>query len=187
MALTTIKSTSKVPQAVGWVPLQSTTASGVAAVNMETGIDSTYDVYMIVGHDIRGSMDNAAFSSRFEISTYKSDAYYSMTCNAVKAGTGTFSNTGTANDADKLRLADAVGNASTECTDFVMYLHEPHGSGQHKGAYGHARYVADDGYNWTAFFGGTYINSTAAVTGVQFNFSSGNVAAGVFGLYGLSK
>ena len=170
-----------------WVKLQSTTASDSSEVDMETGIDSTYDVYMIVGHDIRGSMDNAAFSSRFEISTYKSDAYYSMTCNAVKAGTGTFSNTGTANDADKLRLADAVGNASTECTDFVMYLHEPHGSGQHKGAYGHARFSGTDGYHWSSFFGGTYINSTAAVTGVQFFFDSGNVAAGVFALYGLSK
>ena len=48
MALTQIKSTLLAPQAVGWVPIAQNTPSSDATTAFESGIDSAYDVYMMM-------------------------------------------------------------------------------------------------------------------------------------------
>ena len=66
-----------------------------------------------------------------------------------------------------------------------MHLFEPSSSTFVKHFYSRFATADDDGFSDNPFAAG-YINTTTAITRVQFKFSSGNIDAGTFKLYGVS-
>ena len=186
---------SALPSAVagGGLNLISTqTASSSATLSFTSGIDSTYKKYVFKFINIHPATDEAHFTVGFrdggtaydaiKTTTYilsyhaEDDSETSLAYNAASdlaQGTGF------------QRILHGVGNGNDESASGYLHLFEPAsttfvkhftaaGSSYNAGSYEYTTYVA--GYN----------NVTAAIDGVQFKMSSGNIDSGVVKLYGIS-
>ena len=186
---------SALPSAVagGGLNLISTqTASSSATLSFTSGIDSTYKEYVFKFINIHPATDEAHFTVGFrdggtaydavKTTTYilsyhaEDDSETSLAYNAASdlaQGTGF------------QRILHGVGNGNDESASGYLHLFEPAsttfvkhfiagGSSYNAGSYEYTTYVA--GYN----------NVTAAIDGVQFKMSSGNIDSGVVKLYGIS-
>ena len=186
---------SALPSAVagGGLNLISTqTASSSATLSFTSGIDSTYKKYVFKFINIHPATDEAHFTVGFrdggtaydavKTTTYilsyhaEDDSETSLAYNAASdlaQGTGF------------QRILHGVGNGNDESASGYLHLFDPAsttfvkhftaaGSSYNAGSYEYTTYVA--GYN----------NVTAAIDGVQFKMSSGNIDSGVVKLYGIS-
>ena len=188
MALTTIKSTSKVPQAVGWVPLQSTTASNDATVNMETGIDGTYDLYMISVTKLKIQTDAENFQSRLKIGgSYLTLSNYQFHNRADVASSSTPS-AAVSTGASAINLFNCGATVASEFQYANVFFCTPAETDNIKGLWweGWGSNTSTVSF-YTSGVGSYDENATSALTGVQFKASSGNITSGEFALYGLQK
>ena len=188
MALTTIKSTSKVPQAVGWVPLQSTTASNDATVNMETGIDGTYDLYMISVTKLKIQTDAENFQSRLNIGgSYLTLSNYQFHNRADVASSSTPS-AAVSTGASAINLFNCGATVASEFQYANVFFCTPAAADNIKGLWWEGWGSNTSTVSFYTSGAGSYDeNATSALTGVQFKASSGNITSGEFALYGLQK
>ena len=188
MALTTIKSTSKVPQAVGWVPLQSTTASNDATVNMETGIDGTYDLYMISVTKLKIQTDAENFQSRLKIGgSYLTLSNYQFHNRADVASSSTPS-AAVSTGASAINLFNCGATVASEFQYANVFFCTPAAADNIKGLWWEGWGSNTSTVSFYTSGAGSYDeNATSALTGVQFKASSGNITSGEFALYGLQK
>ena len=188
MALTTIKSTSKVPQAVGWVPLQSTTASNDATVNMETGIDGTYDLYMISVTKLKIQTDAENFQSRLKIGgSYLTLSNYQFHNRADVASSSTPS-ASVSTGASAINLFNCGATVASEFQYANVFFCTPAAADNIKGLWWEGWGSNTSTVSFYTSGAGSYDeNATSALTGVQFKASSGNITSGEFALYGLQK
>ena len=83
------------------------------------------------------------------------------------------------------RLTGGTGNVADESASGTLHLFNPSSTTfvkhfiSRSSTYNHSNYVND-------WYVGGYCNVTAAIDGVQFSMSSGNIDAGVIKLYGVS-
>ena len=186
---------SALPSAVagGGLNLISTqTASSSATLSFTSGIDSTYKKYVFKFINIHPATDEAHFTVGFrdggtDYDATKTTSYIlsyhaeddSETTLGYNAGSDLAQGTGFQ------RILHGVGNGNDESASGYLHLFEPAsttfvkhftaaGSSYNAGSYEYTTYVA--GYN----------NVTAAIDGVQFKMSSGNIDSGVVKLYGVS-
>ena len=186
---------SALPSAVagGGLNLISTqTASSSATLSFTSGIDSTYKKYVFKFINIHPATDEAHFTVGFRDGGTAYDAtkttsyilsYHaeddSETSLAYHAAGDLAQGTGFQ------RILHGVGNGNDESASGYLHLFDPSsttfvkhfiagGSSYNAGSYEYTTYVA--GYN----------NVTAAIDGVQFKMSSGNIDSGVVKLYGIS-
>ena len=186
---------SALPSAVagGGLNLISTqTASSSATLSFTSGIDSTYKKYVFKFINIHPATDEAHFTVGFRDGGTAYDAtkttsyilsYHaeddSETSLAYHAAGDLAQGTGFQ------RILHGVGNGNDESASGYLHLFDPSsttfvkhfiagGSSYNAGSYEYTTYVA--GYN----------NVTAAIDGVQFKMSSGNIDSGVIKLYGIS-
>ena len=80
----------------------------------------------------------------------------------------------------------SVGNASSELCSGQFILHNPAGTNGRKLINGTAVAMQGDEAIMGGYFAGTYTETSVAITGVQFIFSSGNIAKGIFKFYGIN-
>ncbi len=175
MALTTIKSTSKVPQAVGWVPLQSTTATTDATIDIETGIDSTYDVYKIVGTNIHMSDDGSAIFLRVghgDPPTYQDGNTYDYAVQQVAIAGSAFENAASSTSATSLNMVGGVGYDTGENANFTFRFYGAAGTVNFKMFHWMGTSHGTDGVqvNWVGHGG---FPSVTAITAIRFFASSG--------------
>ena len=151
-----------------------------------TGIDSTYDVYMITGHNIQNTTDGEDLFARVTASgtpqtTANYDAAYKLLRNDTTFG----------NVADSgftyFRLFDGLGNATGEAGNFTMYLFNFNNSSEFsfitlESVYMHLT-ISNVGRQ-----GGAVYKVAEAHNGVQFFLeNSDNFTSATFTLYGLRK
>ena len=186
---------SALPSAVagGGLNLISTqTASSSATLSFTSGIDSTYKKYVFKFINIHPATDEAHFTVGFRDGGTDYDATkttsYILSYHAEDDSETTLSyNAGSdlAQGTGFQRILHGVGNGNDESASGYLHLYEPSsttfvkhfiagGSSYNAGSYEYTTYVA--GYN----------NVTAAIDGVQFKMSSGNIDSGVVKLYGVS-
>ena len=176
-------------------PLQlisSQTASSSANISFTSGITSTYKEYVFSFHNIHPATDGAKFGFQFNASgesgynetltttywrTYNNEA-------ANSAGTGYVQSEDQAQGTAFTILDGGVGADADQCTAGVMQLFNPASTtftkhfmfrGTH---YDVNNFVADVHVNG-------YVNTTSAITEVQFKFSSGNIDAGTIRMFGV--
>lgn len=178
---------STAPTASSAITLLSTvTASSSATVDVETTFDSTYDAYMLVVSGARPASDSVSLQARMKIggsyittSTYISTGGYSST-----AG-----NQATALATEITLVSSVWGSDSASSCDIVMYVFNPSSTAFKK----QIRYEAtslrlDTGATQIQTRSGVGSNDNiAALTGIRFLASSGNIAAGKFRLYGIAN
>ena len=181
--------------ATGAMTLISTsTASSSATIDITSGIDSTYKEYIFKFIDIHQATDGADF--QFQVDTGTNTSYNQtitstgFVCEHDEADTATtLANHGGSailhQETGFQDLGRSLGNDNDQSLVGQLHLFEPSSSTFVK------HFISTfSNNNASDYFNNTYIagycNVTAAIDGVQFSFSSGNIDAGVIKLYGIS-
>jgi hypothetical protein len=176
------------------VLLSTQTASNSATISFTTGLDSTYDEYIFKFINVRPATDSVNFE--FNMST-DSGSNYNVTKTTTyftslhaeaddEASLAYKANLDLAQSTSFQPLADRVGNGADECVSGLLTLFNPSSTV-------YVKHFLSDTNNYTAFNysvndrSAGYGNTTSAVNAIRFQFASGNIADGVFKLYGLKK
>lgn len=174
----------------GLIPLDEQTASASSSIDMTTGIDSTYGVYLVTMENVRPTTEANPFWMRTStdggssFDSGASDYGYSRTQNESIAG---FISS-TDNSDSKLPLVASTdpGNVGGESLSGNVWIYNPSNASYNTN-------VASSLVVNTRFgsFGHYTIHgcrkSTGDVDAVQFLFNGTTVATGTFRLYGISN
>ena len=173
--------------------LSTQTASASATISFTTGLDSTYSSYVFKFINIHPA-SNADFTVNFRDGDTNYDATKTTTffhAQSNEAGDYTnfsyLSGNDVAQGTGSATVARKIGTGNDEScsgeltlfnpssTTFVKHFISRAFSYQYIGA----QYNSDN-------YGAGYCNVTAAIDGVQFSMSSGNIDEGIIKLYGVS-
>lgn len=172
----------------GLTLISKTSFSGAASAVITTGIDSTYDNYLIIGRRVFPATDGVYLMLRYSInggSSYLSTGYVAQTYQ----NKGTSFNSGKTTDGIYI-VPNAAGyfldNSSDDGANFKFDLYNPASNGATV-VRGDGSYFESGGSDQpTTDFGGTWRGGTNPINALQFIMSSGNIS-GDFYLYGYKK
>ena len=169
-----------------WVYLSSVTANNSATIDIEPTFTSAYDVYAISISSVIPETDDVDF--RFRIKTdsdYITTTTYSYHTVTTNSGVATYSALAGAT-VDRVTMCDRAGNASGEHINLFFMVYNPLSSTLSKifSYYGcmNSRVPTIQSIN-----GVGKQTSIAALSGIRFFMSSGNIASGTFRLYGIKN
>lgn len=173
--------TSQAPASSALVLLQTQTiGSAVAAVDFTTGIDSTYDEYEIHFQNVQhgtGSQQQLIRTSANAGSSWDSGASDYQYA-ALQAST---SNTAISGSAASLQISGTLGGGRISG---IVRIFQPSASLETYVQFDTAHLVSTQ---IVRVAGSGRRSSAAAVNGIRFLTSGGNMAAGTFKLYGVKK
>ena len=172
--------------------ISTSTASGATAVAITSGIDSTYDEYMFVCTDLD---DSANTGFQFQVNASGQSGYnetitstYFEENHAEDDGTAEIAYVASGDQAQGTadqRLTQAIGNDADNSGVVVLHLFSPSNTTYAKHFYGRSSiHYGTAGNASSSFFAG-YLNVTAAITDIQFEFASGTFS-GVIQMYGIA-
>ena len=156
--------------------------AAVASVTL-TGIDSTYDVYMVKMNNVVGSAYVANNIRVTTSGTPDTSANYDRANKFLRTDT-TFGNISGTNETAWLNLQ--VGTGTNEQMNMILYLFNFNNASEYSfctvelTGLGNAALLAGNQ-------GGGVHTVAQACDGIQFLFSSGNITSGTFTLYALKK
>jgi len=172
--------------------LATQTASGSASLSFTSGIDDTYDSYVFKFINIHPETDAAEFQVNFRDGSTAYDATKTTTYFQVYHGEGDAS-AGIAYEASydlaqstsSQRIFDNMGNDADQNASGELILYNPSSTTFVKHFIFRGNTAENADYSIESNVAG-YCNVTAAIDGVQFSMSSGNIDSGVIKLYGIS-
>ena len=174
--------------------ISTQTASSSSSLSFTSGIDSTYKEYLLTFYNIHPASDNVSFqfngtddtsSHSFDITktTTAFNAYHNEA--DTETGFGYRSADDVAQGTGYHTLPHQVSNDNDEALSGYLHLFEPSNTTFVK----HFKAVIsnnnEDSHAQVNYSSG-YFNTTAAITGLDFKMSSGNIDSGVIKLYGVS-
>ena len=163
---------------------EETVSSAVASVTL-TGIDSTYDVYLLTLNNVSPATLNAdVFLRVTESGTASSDSDYDLAYKLLRTDT-TFTNINLTNQA-QWGISGSLENEAGKTFNGHCYIFNANNSSEYTFITIENGYMADDGTFLGEQGGGVYTQTTT-VDGVNISFDTGNIDAGTFKLYGLKK
>jgi len=149
-----------------------------------TGIDSTYDVYMVRINNVTGATDGAYVRTRFTVSgTADTSSNYDRAAKELRANT-TFGNSAQTNQ-DGFNFV-TTGNGTSETSQIVFYLFNFNNASEYSFAT-FEETTFDSTNTLKGRQGGGVLTVAQATDGINFFMSSGNITSGSFVLYGLKK
>ena len=175
------------------VLLETQTASSDSTLDFTSSIDSTYDEYVFKFYDIHPETDDKELTVGFRDGGSAYDA----------TKTTTYFNALHYEDDSSTSLAYVTGHDQAQATGFLkiittglgndndqscageLHLFDPASTTFVKHFYSRGTAAHQENLTQDVFVAG-YCNVTAAIDGVQFKMSSGNIDAGVIKLYGIS-
>ena len=174
--------------------ISTQTASSSSSLSFTSGIDSTYKEYLLTFYSIHPASDNVSFqfngtddtsSHSFDI-TKTTTAFNAYQNEAdTETGFGYRSADDVAQGTGYHTLTHQVSNDNDEALSGYLHLFEPSNTTFVK----HFKAVIsnnnEDSHAQVNYSSG-YFNTTAAITGLDFKMSSGNIDSGVIKLYGVS-
>ena len=173
----------------GLTYLASVTASNDASIAITSGIDSTYDAYLFTFNDIVPATNNTGLYINFQIggAYINSGGVYEWLHQAGKTnGSTQFMRWRNDAEDDYLELTYEVSNVTANGgLSGHMYMYTPASTTHYtKVEFNFAAY--SDGYFRPANGAGS-IKNAAAVTGVKWYMSSGNITSGTVRMYGITN
>ena len=174
------------------VLLETQTASSDSTMSFTSGIDSTYDEYIFKFIDIHPGTDVRNFT--FQVDTGTNTSYnQTMTTtqfNAQADEANSSAALGYNNSGDQAQgtafqsIMERCGNDNDSCVVGSLHLFNPSSTTfvKHFMANCQAEQTAES----RNFFTAGYVNTTTALTRVQFKMSSGNIDSGTIKLYGVT-
>ena len=170
--------------AVSLIKISETTVTSATASVTLTGIDSTYDVYMVRLNNAVPVDDNKYLTYRFTVSgTADSSANYDQALKELRADSA-FDNVAQTNQTSG--TFDNAGTGTGEQNNNVMYLFNFNNASEYSFATVEGTARSSSGH-LRARQGGSVLTVAQACDGIQFLYTSGNIASGTFTLYGLKK
>ena len=159
-------------------------SSSTASVTL-TGIDSTYDVYMVTVSNLQCDTDVEDVKCRVtESDTPNTTANYDRASKLLRTNSS-FPNQYATNETS-WDMGTNIGTGTGESSNFVQYIFNANNSSEYTFM---TKEVAE--LNSTPELvgqqGGGVFTSTSTVNGINFFMDSGNIDSGTFKLYGLKK
>ena len=171
--------------------LSTQTASNSASLSFTSGIDSTYGEYIFKFINIHPATDQW-FGFQFNspgynqtMTTTSFSAYHKQ--NAGDPGVTYYTGQDLAQGTTYQYFAMGIGGGSDECGAGELHLFNPSSTTYVKHFYGTCQYYlphSSSDYTATSFVGG-YVNTTSAITAIDFKFVSGNFD-GKIKMYGVA-
>jgi len=162
---------------------EETVSSAVASVTL-TGIDSTYDVYMLRFDNVVPATDTQVLYWRLRNSSGDVTSENYDHAQKVFRANASFSNFNLTNQSAFRDFT--VGTGTQEQENGILYLFNFSNSSEYS-FYTHETTVIDDQSGTAGMAGGGTLTVAEAHTGLTFFFGSGNISSGNFVLYGLNK
>ena len=157
--------------------------SAVASVTL-TGIDSTYDVYMVKVNNVTPDTDNQNLRLRFTVSgSADTSSNYDSAYKNLR-GDSAFSNINNQN-LDYINLG-GNGTGTQEMHNSIIYLFNFNNASEYSFCTIEASTRNTDSH-LRGFQGGGVLTETQITNGVNYSYVSGNINSGQFVLYGLKK
>ena len=172
--------------------ISTSTASSSSTIDITSGIDSTYKEYIFKFIDIHPATDSVHFQINFRDggsdfdatkTTTNFDAYQNEAGNSTDlqyvTGLDLAQSTGV------LKLSGTIGNQNDESFSGFLHLFDPSDTTFVKHFICRGNTYSQNDISVDMYIAG-YCNTTAAIDGVQFSMSSGNIDSGTIKLYGIS-
>ena len=172
--------------------LATETASSSATISFTSNIDSTYKEYIFKFIDIHPATDQKNLTFQVDTGTntnynqtITSSSFYLYhnegdTTTSLQYITGYDQAQGTGFQI----LSESTGNANDECVCGTLHLFDPSNTTFVKHFMSRTQAAEGTGYSGDTYVAG-YINTTTAITIVQFKMASGNIDAGTIKMYGV--
>jgi hypothetical protein len=163
--------------------------SAVASVTLGgADWDSSYDVYMVAVNNVVPTSSSTLLYQRFTVGgSPDTSANYDEAYKRLRTG-GAFDNSANVNQNYLNTVYNLIGTTASKNQNFIEYLFNFNNSSEYSfmtiESSGWYEITADELYG--AQGGGT-LTVSQATNGVQYYFSTGNIASGTFTLYGLAK
>ena len=191
-----LSAVTALPAAVsgGGLNLISTqTASSSSTISFTSGIDSTYDEYVFKFYDIHPSADitfgfqvdtgtNTSYNQTITSTTFR--AYHNEADGDTSLGYASGDDQAQGSAMQPIAL---ISTSNDDSASGELCIFNPSSSVfvKHFIATSNGVKALSGQYSYNMFTAG-YINTTTAITRVQFKTSSGNIDSGVIKLYGIS-
>ncbi len=169
--------------ASGLVLLDTQSASSSASIAF-TGLDSTYKEYIFELSALVPQTDAVNLYVTFSVnngSSYLSTVYSWSRFVTVEGGA--FVMAGASSDAQI--IMPGLGNATGENGNFSCKLYDPASAVYKLFTWNAAVAGQTSGAVFVGSGAGSYLGATQAINAIKFAMSSGNIASGVFKLYGM--
>ena len=187
---------TSVPSGVGGGSLNlisTQTASSSSTISFTSGIDSTYKEYVFKFYDIHPASDNVTFQVNFRDGSTAYDATKTTTffrAYHLEDDSGTALEYVTAQDLQQSAvtyqsLTEGTGADNDQSCTGTLHLFDPSNTTFVKHFIANVNNAHAVNMSENLYVAG-YANVTAAIDGVQFKFSSGNIDSGTIKLYGVS-
>ena len=174
------------------VLISTVTASSSSTVEFTSGIDSTYKEYVFKYINIHPATNDTGFMVGFRDGSTAYDATKTTTnfrAEHDEAGSSTALGYAASRDLAQSTAAQTfagatLGNGNDESLSGELHLFNPSSTTFVKHFIARASMYHESNAIQDCYVAG-YCNVTAAIDGVQFSMSSGNIDAGTFKLYGI--
>jgi len=173
--------------------ISRSTASSSASVSITSGLTSTYKEYIFVFNNIHPATDQKNFQVNFRDGGSDFDATKTTTMflanhaenDSFAALQGYQTALDLAQSTSYQPLTENTGSDSDQGCTGIMHLYDPSSTTfvKHFIAHIHSCRHADAA---ESYYTAGYCNATAAIDGVDFKFSSGNIDSGTIDMYGVS-
>ena len=178
---------------MGLVYIASVTASASATVSFTTGIDATYNEYQFHFVNMHPATDGKNFG--FQVNAVGASGFNeTITSTAFNAhlrenNTGALLGYQTSSDQAQGTAYQRIGSRATgtdndQSTSGILTLYAPSSTTYVKHFMSNGNGAHSEDYTLTLPTAG-YINTTAAIDEISFNFDSGNIDAGTIHMYGV--
>ena len=171
--------------------LTTATASSSATLDFTSSINSTYNSYLFKCVDIHPATDNAEFQINFRDGSSAYDATKTTTFFRARHGEDASLGNLSYDDGNDLaqatgvqKLVENIGADNDQALSGTVHLFNPSSTTFVKHFMSDFNSTSGDNAS-DRFFVAGYCNVTAAIDGVQFSMSSGNIDAGDICLYGI--
>ena len=165
----------------------STVTSNVGEVQIDGHFTSAFKNYKIIGSNVHTDTDNVNMNLKFMSggsvitgSVHRS-CYYKIESNSASIAIVVEQ---TDTEFAKV-LGQQVGNATGEDTNFEITLYDPLATNNFKSYSSKANVIHPDGNSLFLQSEGFYNNGQSALSGIEIVPASGNIASGIFKLYGM--
>ena len=174
--------------------ISRSTASSSSSLSITSGIDSTYKEYIFILNSIHPASDNISFqfngtddtsSHSFDITktTTAFNAYHSES--GSEASLGYRSADDVAQGTGYHTFSHQASNDNDASLSGFLHLFDPSNTTFVKHFVARISGNNEDNHAQDNFSAG-YFNTTAAITGLDFKFSSGNIDSGTIDMYGVN-
>ncbi len=172
--------------------LATLTASSSATLSFTSSIDNTYNIYKFRFIEIHPATDAANFLVNFRdggsnFDATKTTSFFQAQHNEAgnDASLGYNTSGDLAQSTSGANLDRFLGADNDQCLNGELFLFDPSSTTFVKHFISRVATAERNDYSQQAFLAG-YNNVTAAIDGVQFSMSSGNIDSGTIEMYGIN-